>query len=157
MILILLLLSIATIGVLAVTCLAAFEVLAANHVLWSLFSVPFGLFTLTMHLFYFIGTGSEIKAHLATEHVAPETRLEILNELRCIKKRAFPLVAAALLLLMFTFVTGGMAGIGLAPRWLHSVLGAMSVPLSLVALTNAHLTMRRNFFLILRVTGVKGW
>jgi len=156
LILALLVLALATIASLIVTYLASLGVMTGNHIVWALLSVPLGLFTMTMHLFYFIGTGSGMRALLKKGKGDENELREIVDQIRFLRKRAFPGIFLAIFILMATFIVGGMAGVGMTPPGVHMILSTIAIPAVSVSLAQAHLMARRNFFLLLRVASITG-
>lgn len=151
MILALLILAILSVASLVATLLMGLNVLEGNHILWALFSVPFGLFTLTIHMFYFIGTGSDVKKILAKQEIDTKIHKEIRDETKLYKHRTFPMLLWAMLFQMATFVLGGAVGGGMLPPVIHLILASLALAFTLVALVLSHIMARRNFFLLLRV------
>ena len=117
MILTLLIMAIVCVGSLVATMLMGLGYMTGNHILWAIFAVPFGLFTLTVHMFYFIGTGSDVKKALAKHDVAADVRREVLLETAQMKKRTFPILLWSMLFLMVTFVLGGAVYIETVFQW----------------------------------------
>jgi hypothetical protein len=93
----------------------ASPVQAAQHILFALTTVVIGLFSQSMTMFFFIGTGKEIKEKLkgASEEYA------VVQRTKQFKSRVFPAAMYAMTMLMITFITGGGVAGGQTPRWLH--------------------------------------
>jgi hypothetical protein len=96
---------------------------AAQHILFSLTTVVIGLFSQSMTMFFFIGTGKQLKDSVkGTPDEAP-VRLSI----RQLKSRVFPIATYATAVLMITFIMGGGVSTGKTPRWLHDVLAFLTL------------------------------
>jgi amino acid transporter len=92
----------------------------ANHIFLSLATVVLGLFSQSMTMFFFIGTGKEIKQ-------ASNQDASVVQQTRVFKSRVFPPAMYAMLLLMVTFIMGGGVTSGKTPHWLHLTLAAASL------------------------------
>jgi hypothetical protein len=77
----------------------------ANHIFMALVTVVIGLFSQSMTMFFFIGTG------------------------KAFKSQVFPAATWAMTAIMITFITGGGVGNGRTPVWLHNVLSVISIVL----------------------------
>ncbi len=156
MILALLIMALISIGSLVATLLMGLNIIGGNHILWALFAVPFGLFTLTTHMFYFIGTGSDIKKFLAKENVEASLTEEIREETKVMKRRTFPILLWAMVFQMATFILGGAVGGGMIPPVLHLILANLAILFTIASLVQAHIMARRTFYLLLRVGTLVG-
>jgi hypothetical protein len=92
----------------------------AQHIFLALGTVVMGLFSQSMTMFFFIGTGKEIKR-------ASNQDPEVVQQTRAFKSRVFPAATYAMLVLMLTFIMGGGVASGQTPRWLHLTLSAATV------------------------------
>lgn len=94
----------------------------AQHILLALGTVVLGLFSQSMTMFFFIGTGKEIKE-------ASNQDPAVVQETRAFKMRVSPAAMYAMLLLMVLFIAGGGVSSGKTPRWLHLTLAAGTIVL----------------------------
>ncbi len=156
MILTLLIMALVSVGSLIATLLMGLNIIGGNHILWALFAVPFGLFTLTTHMFYFIGTGSDIKKILAKSNVEAALVEEIRDETKVMKKRTFPILMWAMTFQMATFVLGGAVGGGMLPPVLHLILASLAILFTIASLVQAHIMARKTFYLLIRVGSIVG-
>ena len=93
---------------------------AAKHIFFALGTVVLGLFSQSMTMFFFIGTGKELKdASKQDAHIVAQTR--------AFKNRVFPAAMWAMAAIMVTFITGGGVGSGKTPVWVHDALAALSI------------------------------
>ena len=90
---------------------------AGPHIRFALFGIVVALFTHTMTLFYFVGTGSRIRKVVTEYGLAPELTLRT----RRLKSRLFPWLTFTPLLTMAAFILGGGAHTGVIPGWAHGV------------------------------------
>jgi hypothetical protein len=94
----------------------------AQHIFFSLGTVVLGLFSQSMTMFFFIGTGKEIK-----EAAAGDTL--VIQKTKAFKSRVFPAAMYAMLAIMVTFIMGGGVPSGKTPWWLHLALSLTTVVL----------------------------
>lgn len=92
----------------------------AQHIFFALGTVVLGLFSQSMTMFFFIGTGKEIKDAAAGDAA-------VVQKTKAFKARVFPAAFYAMLMLMVTFIMGGGVASGKTPRWLHLALSAATV------------------------------
>lgn len=92
----------------------------ATHMLTALVTVIIGLFSQAMTMFFFIGTGKELKE-------ASDQDAEVVQRTKAFKSRVFPTAMWAIAAIMVTFITGGGVGLGKTPLWLHNALSALTV------------------------------
>jgi len=92
----------------------------AQHIFAALATVVLGLFSQSMTMFFFIGTGKEIKE-------AAKNDAEVVQRTKKFKSRVFPAAMYAMLVLMVTFIMGGGVMTGKTPKWLHVTLAAASL------------------------------
>ena len=92
----------------------------ADHIITALVTVVVGLFSQSMTMFFFIGTGKELKEK-------SEQDSDVVTRTRHFKSRVFPAAMWAMTAIMVTFITGGGVGSGRTPLWLHNALAAVSI------------------------------
>lgn len=92
----------------------------ATHIFFALATVVVGLFSQSMTMFFFIGTGKEIKEKAHND-------AEVVRRTKDFKSRVFPAATYAMLVLMVTFIMGGGVSSGKTPTWLHLALSAASL------------------------------
>ena len=102
------------------------EVIA--HIRFALFGIVVVLFTHTMTLFYFVGTGSRIKKVVREYRLRPELYDRTLR----FKARLFPWLTFTPLVTMAAFILGGGAHTRVLPTWAHSVPAVVAVAMNLI-------------------------
>ena len=95
---------------------------AAEHIILALVTVVIGLFSQSMTMFFFIGSGKELKEKSEQDNA-------VVQQTRAFKSRVFPAAMWAMTAIMVTFITGGGVGSGRTPLWLHDALVAVTVVL----------------------------
>ena len=92
----------------------------AQHIFCALGTVIVGLFSQSMTMFFFIGTGKEIKEAAKNDET-------VVQRTKAFKTKVFPTAMYAMAVLMVTFIMGGGVVSGKTPRWLHLGLSIASV------------------------------
>ena len=92
----------------------------ADHIIVALVTVVIGLFSQSMTMFFFIGTGKELKDK-------SDQDATVVQQTKAFKSRVFPAAMWAMTAIMVTFITGGGVGSGKTPVWVHDALTAISV------------------------------
>ena len=92
----------------------------ATHILTALITVVIGLFSQSMTMFFFIGTGKELKEK-------SEQDPAVVQKTKDFKSKVFPAAMWAMTAIMITFIMGGGVASGRTPLWLHDALAALSI------------------------------
>jgi hypothetical protein len=87
----------------------------AQHIFLALGTVVIGLFSQSMTMFFFIGTGKQIKDKVK----GGEHEDEVKRSTRALAMRVSPAATYAMAMLMVTFIMGGGVSTGKTPRWVH--------------------------------------
>jgi hypothetical protein len=87
----------------------------AQHIFLALGTVVIGLFSQSMTMFFFIGTGKQIK----DKAKGGEHEDEVKRSTRALAMRVSPAATYAMAMLMVTFIMGGGVSTGKTPRWVH--------------------------------------
>jgi hypothetical protein len=124
---------VATVGVLSWITLQGFRtslgtLSAAAHIRFALFGIIVVLFTQTMTLFYFVGTGSRIKKVVGEYGLDPALVARTVR----FKARLFPWLTFTPLATMAAFIVGGGAHTRALPAWLHGGLALLALGMNLV-------------------------
>jgi len=98
---------------------------AAQHILFALGTVVMGLFSQSMMMFFFIGTGRQLKD--ATQ--GSELEAEVKAATRRFSMNVSPAATFAMAVLMVTFIMGGGVASGKTPRWLHDAMSLATIVL----------------------------
>lgn len=92
----------------------------ATHIIAALVTVVIGLFSQSMTMFFFIGTGKELKEK-------SDQDADVVQRTKAFKNRVFPTAMWAMAVIMVTFIMGGGVATGKTPRWLHDASALLSV------------------------------
>ena len=117
---------------------------AAGHIRFSLFGLVVILFTHTMTLFYFVGTGSRIKKVVHEYGLAPD----LFRRTLAFKARLFPWLTFTPLVTMAAFIVGGAAHTKIWPSWIHGSLALVSLGMNVVTAAIALRCITANIALI---------
>jgi len=117
---------------------------AGVHIRFALFGMVIVLFTHTMTLFYFVGTGSRIKK-VVGQYALPQALVE---RTRRLKARLFPWLTFTPLVTMAAFIIGGGAHTRLIPGWVHGSLALLALGMNLVTAALAVMSLSDNIVLI---------
>lgn len=116
--------------------------LVTRHVGFAIPTVLFSLFSQSMVIFYFIGTGKLVKEEVAS-YPEPERRA-VLNALRRFKTKTSPPATFALLSAIAVFVLGGAVHTSALPPWTHLTTSLSAVAIHTWALAAEWLTFAEN-------------
>src|SRR5262245_49469158 len=117
---------------------------ATAHIRFALFGIVIVLFTHTMSLFYFVGTGSRIKK-VVKEYALPAGLVE---RTRRFKARLFPWLTFTPLVTMAAFILGGGAHTRVLPGWVHGSLALLALGMNLITAVLAVTCLSDNIVLI---------
>ncbi len=107
---------------------SAGELNAGGHIRFALFSIVVILFTHTMTLFYFVGTGSRIKKVVHQYGLS----VDLFQRTLRFKARLFPWLTFTPLVTMVTFIIGGGAHTRVLPGWVHGILALVALGMNIV-------------------------
>jgi hypothetical protein len=117
---------------------------AGAHIRFALFGMVIVLFTHTMTLFYFVGTGSRIKK-VVRQYALPQA---LVDRTRRFKARLFPWLTFTPLVTMAAFIIGGGAHTRMIPGWVHGSLALLALGMNLVTAALAVMCLSDNITLI---------
>jgi hypothetical protein len=92
----------------------------ADHIMVAIVTVVIGLFSQSMTMFFFIGTGKELKDK-------SDQNADVVQSTKAFKSKVFPAATYSMAVIMITFIMGGGVGSGRTPVWLHNALAAASL------------------------------
>ncbi len=146
----LLLTTLFTIAGLIATAIVGFQATAgqsvANHILFAIVTMLFGLFSQSMTMFFFIGTGKEIKDKAKGE----DDEDAVVRETKLYKAKVFPAAFYSMIVLMVTFIVGGGVHRGQIPPLVHAGLWLLTLVMYARAYWVEIRAMNRNADLMVR-------
>jgi hypothetical protein len=110
------------------------RLLVTKHVAYAIPTVLLSLFSQSMVIFFFIGTGRLVKDEAAP--LPQADRQAILSALRSFKRRTSPPATFALLSAIGVFVLGGAVHTRALPSWVHLAASLLAVGTHFWALTS---------------------
>lgn len=108
------------------------KAVVTRHISWAIPTVVFSLFSQSMVIFFFIGTGKLVREEVAAFPDAERNR--VLTALRRFKRETSPPATFALLSAITVFVLGGAAHTRALPPSVHLVSALVAVALHVWAL-----------------------
>jgi hypothetical protein len=103
----------------------AVRALVGQHVRWAIPTVLLSLFSQSMVIFYFIGTGRLVKDEVGA--YPEDERGRVLSALGDLKRRTSPAATLALLSAIGVFVLGGAAHTRALAPWTHLAASAVAL------------------------------
>ena len=97
----------------------------AQHIFLALGTVVLGLFSQSMTMFFFIGTGKQLKDKTR----GGPFEIDVKKSTRALAMRVSPAATYAMLMLMVTFIMGGGVATRKTPVWLHMTEVALTIVL----------------------------
>ena len=128
-----------------------FNIFHANHATFALLTTIIYLFTETLVIFFFVGTGVSIRDYTQEHHLDQKFRKRSLE----IKRRVYPPMLLNMLLVMILFISGGAVDTGRFPGWLHGVLFFACLGHFLFAVKIQHRSFREDTAIILEMSGIR--
>src|SRR6185436_2993626 len=101
----------------------------AQHVLFGFFTTFLVTLSQSMTMFYFIGTGKQIKDLV----IALPTGAALIQRTKVFKARVFPPALWAMLFTMATMIIGGGVDTHVIPTWVHTGLATVALYFNLLA------------------------
>ena len=95
-----------------------FQIFQASHPQFALLSVVFYMFTETLVMFYFIGSGTAIKKSIASLNVETDAY----EKVKKTKMLLFPHLTMNMIFVGIVFILGGAVQTGSVSGWIHGLL-----------------------------------
>ena len=128
-----------------------FSVAGVPHALFALATVILYLFTETLVMFFFIGTGVNIRDYLREQHGDPE----LYERVKKGKMIVFPKMLVSIFLVGATFVLGGAVDRSFVRPWIHGVLFITAIAYYARLIVFEHRCFREHTNIILDMCGVE--
>jgi hypothetical protein len=127
-----------------------FNVFAANHVTFIVFTSIIYCLTETLVIFFFVGTGVSIK-----EYVRDHNMNKIFHHQSiAIKRKVYPPLMLNLLLMMVSFIIVGAVDTHKIPSWPYQILFFISIMHFVYAVKIQNHCFRENTDIVLKMSGI---
>lgn len=129
-----------------------FHLIQANHPQFALFTAIFYMFTETLVMFYFIGSGTAIKKSIIME----DGETSLYEKVKKTKMILFPHLTLNMFFIGTVFILGGAVQTGSFPGWLHGLLFDFSFIHFLYVIVIQHRGFKENVEIIGKIAIVEG-
>ncbi len=109
------------------------------------------LFTETLVIFFFVGTGSSVKEFMQEKKITGDFHKRMIT----LKRKVYPPQLLNMLILIVAFILYGAADTGKMPFWIYRILLAAGLMHFIYAKIIQHKAFKENTFIILEMAGVK--
>lgn len=124
-----------------------FPVFGFNHPSLALLTTIVYMFTETLVIFFFVGSGYNIKAYIS-EGLADST---LHHQSKLIKRKLYPPTMLNILLVMIVFIIGGAVDTKILPSWLHGLLFFLVIFHFLIMIKSQNSCFRENMGIMVRI------
>jgi hypothetical protein len=128
-----------------------FHLIQANHASTALLAIIIYLFTQTLIIFFFTGTGVNIRDYIKENH----GNKELHERSKAIKYKLFSPILLNILGFMIIFIVGGAVHTRGFPGWIHGLLFWGFIIHYIRILIIEHNCFKENTNIILEMTGIK--
>ena len=129
-----------------------FHLMQANHPQFALFTAIFYMFTETLIMFYFIGSGTAIKKSIKMGGGEPN----LYEKVKKTKMILFPHLTMNMLFVGIVFIIGGAVQTGSIPGWMHGLLFDLAFIHFLYVIVIQHRGFKENVEIIGEIAIVEG-
>ena len=119
-----------------------FAVLGAPHPTFSFLTAIIYLFTQTLTIFFFVGTGTNVREYLESQQPPPNGSEQLIARARTIRGAASGQIYLNILLFLVQAILGGAVAARAVPRFLHGTLVAVAFLHFHYVLWREHLAFR---------------
>ena len=119
-----------------------FAVLGAPHPTFSFLTAIIYLFTQTLTIFFFVGTGTNVREYLESQQPPPNGSEQLIARARAIRGAASGQIYLNILLFLVQAILGGAVAARAVPRFLHGTLVAVAFLHFHYVLWREHLAFR---------------
>jgi hypothetical protein len=124
----------------------------SDHFMFALFATMVVTLSHSMAIFYFIGTGKQVKDLLESHPQAGE----FIQRTRVFKSQTSPSATMAILFTMAAWIIGGGVDTRVVPTWIHTVLALLALITNVVAFVREAKCMAENNILLDEVAVLVG-
>jgi len=126
------------------------HLLGVNHPTFALLTAIVYLFTETLVIFFFVGTGVSVKEFTQEHGADPEFHRQSIQ----IKRRLYPPLLLNILIFMVTFIIGGAVDTNRLPGFVHGLLFVILILHFTKAIMVQHRCFKENTAIILAMSGI---
>lgn len=116
----------------------------ADHFIFALFATLIAVLAQCMSMFYFIGTGKQVKDLMKSDPEAPA----FVERTRAFKSSVFPAATLAIACTMAAWIVGGGVDTRVLPVWLHTSLALLALATNIFAFWRELTCMSKNNVLL---------
>lgn len=127
-----------------------FQIFQANEVTFIILTSIIYLFTESLIIFFFVGTGVSVKEYTLAHNLTPEYHRQSI----AIKRKVYPPQLLNMLFMMILFVLVGAVDTGHVPVWVYRLYFVFCLRNFLMAKKIQHDSFRENTHNILRMSGI---
>ena len=128
-----------------------FKLLHANHPTFALLTMIIYLFTETLVMFFFVGTGVSIKEYVLERKLSTDFQKRSFK----VKMRVYPPLLLNILLFMILFISGGAVDTHRIPNGIHGMLFLIVLIHFLYVIYVQHLCFKENTQIVLEMSGIQ--
>jgi len=128
-----------------------FRIFSANHPTFIILTSIIYLFTETLVMFFFVGTGVSIKEYTQANHLNTDFHRQSIG----IKRRVYPPQLLNMLILMTAFIMVGAVDTHRIPEWLYQIIFGVGIIHYVKAKLIQHNCFKENTNIVLKMSGVK--
>ena len=128
-----------------------FSVFKATHLTFIVLTSIIYLFTETLVIFFFVGTGVSVRDYVQEKKLSPDFHKRSL----AVKFKVYPPLLLNMLLMIILFILVGAVDTGCIPRWIYQIFFVLSLAHFIYAKQVQNDCFRDNTENILAMAGVK--
>ncbi|MBI3602583.1 MAG: hypothetical protein HY209_06815 [Candidatus Omnitrophica bacterium] len=145
------LISLLMLGIVFCQSFRAFDVLRASPMSFLILTSIIYLFTETLVIFFFVGTGVSVKEYMLEQKISGDFHKRMI----ALKRKVYPPQLLNMLILMSAFILYGAADTGKISVWIYRGLLGIGLVHFLYAKKIQHKAFKENTFVILEIAGIK--
>ena len=131
--------------------LVVFKMLGVNHPAFALLTAIIYLFTETLVIFFFVGTGVSIKEYTQEHNTSPEYHKQSI----AVKRSIYPPLLLDILLFMIVFILGGAVDTNKLPGYVHGLVYVLFIIHFTRTIVIQHRCFKDNTGIILAMSDVQ--
>jgi hypothetical protein len=137
--------------VLGIQGYAGFHLIGINHPTLALLTAIVYLFTQTLIMFFFVGTGVSVKEYTREHNIDDRFHKQSIS----LKRRLYPPILLNIFIFMLAFISGGAVDTHLMPGFLHGILYFAVLIHFVKVMRVQHHCFKDNTAIILNMSGIE--